>query len=203
MDKNYDFTEEEPKIQKYWEDKEVFKFNPISKKSIYSIDTPPPTVSGAMHIGHAFSYAQQDFIVRYKRMKGFNVFYPFGTDNNGLATERLVEKMNKVKSKKMEREAFRKLCIKTLSKLIPEYIEDWKRIGTSCDFELCYSTIDDHAIRISQKSFLNLYKERREYRKEAPTMWCPQCQTAIAQVELEDRELKSQFNDIYFYIQSS
>ena len=198
MDKNYDFQEEEPKIQKYWEDKEVFKFNPISKKPIYSIDTPPPTVSGAMHIGHAFSYAQQDFIVRYKRMKGFNVFYPFGTDNNGLATERLVEKMNKVKSKKMEREAFRKLCIKTLSKLIPEYIEDWKRIGTSCDFDLCYSTIDDHAIRISQKSFLNLYKEGREYRKEAPTMWCPQCQTAIAQVELEDRELKSQFNDIIF-----
>jgi valyl-tRNA synthetase len=198
MDKNYDFQEEEPKIQKYWEDKEVFKFNPISKKPIYSIDTPPPTVSGAMHIGHAFSYAQQDFIVRYKRMKGFNVFYPFGTDNNGLATERLVEKMNKVKSKKMEREAFRKLCIKTLSKLIPEYIEDWKRIGTSCDFDLCYSTIDDHAIKISQRSFLNLYKEGREYRKEAPTMWCPQCQTAIAQVELEDRELKSQFNDIIF-----
>lgn len=198
MDKNYDFQEEEPKLQTFWEDKEVFKFNPISKKPIYSIDTPPPTVSGAMHIGHAFSYAQQDFIVRYKRMKGFNVFYPFGTDNNGLATERLVEKMNKVKSKKMEREDFRKLCIKTLSKLIPEYIQDWKRIGTSCDFDLCYSTIDDHAIKISQRSFLNLYKEGREYRKEAPTMWCPQCQTAIAQVELEDRELKSQFNDIIF-----
>jgi len=82
----------EKKWLDYWEKHEIYKFNPKSKKKIYSVDTPPPTVSGEMHIGHACSYSQQDFIIRYKRMAGFNVFYPFGTDDNGLPTERLVEK---------------------------------------------------------------------------------------------------------------
>ncbi len=195
---NYDFTVEEPNLQQFWEMNGVFKFDENSKKPVYSVDTPPPTVSGEMHMGHAFSYAQQDFVIRYKRMKGFNVFYPFGTDNNGLATERLVEKMNKVKSKKMEREDFRKLCMKTVEGLKLKYIQDWKNIGISCDFDIYYSTIDDHSIKISQRSFLDLYKKGREYRKEAPTMWCPLCQTAIAQVELEDKELASNFNDIIF-----
>ncbi len=198
MQDKYDFKSDEPRIQAFWKDKNIFKFNPTSKKPIYSVDTPPPTVSGEMHMGHAFSYAQQDFVIRYKRMKGFNVFYPFGTDDNGLPTEKLVEKMNKVKSKRMKRQDFIKLCLKTIDKLRPQYIEDWKKIGISCDFDIFYSTIDEHSRRISQKSFIDLYKAGREYRKEAPTMWCPQCQTAIAQVELEDKELESQFNDIIF-----
>ena len=80
------FKETEEKIRKFWESEKIYKFDLKSKKNIYSIDTPPPTVSGKMHMGHAFSYSQQDFIARYKRMRGFRVFYPFGTDDNGLAT---------------------------------------------------------------------------------------------------------------------
>ena len=98
--KDYDFKEAEPRIQKFWEKHEIYKFDTSknsSKKKIFSVDTPPPTVSGKMHIGHAFQYSQMDFVARFHRMINENVFYPFGTDDNGLPTERLVEKMNNVK----------------------------------------------------------------------------------------------------------
>jgi valyl-tRNA synthetase len=95
----YDPKVSEIKWQKYWEKEQIYKFEKNNtEKRLFVIDTPPPTVSGEMHLGHAFSYSQQDFVARYHRMKGKNVFYPFGTDDNGLATERLVEKINKVKS---------------------------------------------------------------------------------------------------------
>ena len=109
----YDAKEVEAKILRYWEKEKVYKFDASKKGKVYSIDTPPPTVSGKMHIGHAFSYSQQDFIARFRRMNG-NVFYPFGTDDNGLPTEKLVEKINNVKSKEMSRSDFIKLCLKTL-----------------------------------------------------------------------------------------
>src|SRR3972149_8264167 len=108
-----DFKAIGQKWLKYWSSKEIYKFDTKSKKPLYSIDTPPPTVSGKMHVGHSFSYTQQDFFARYHRMLGKNVFYPFGTDDNGLATERLIEKLKKVKSTKMSREDFIKLCLKT------------------------------------------------------------------------------------------
>ncbi len=188
----------EKKIQKFWEKEKIYKFNPHSKKPIYSIDTPPPTVSGRMHLGHAFSYAQEDFIARYRRMKGEEVFYPFGTDDNGLATERLIEKLKKVKSQEMKRKDFIKLCLETLEEIKPEFIKDWKNLGMSCDFSLFYSTIDHRCQKISQQSFLELYKKNRVYQKEAPTIWCPLCQTAIAQAELKDKEFKSYFSDLIF-----
>jgi len=90
LPKKYDFSATEDKIRKFWEEKQIYKFDKKSKNPIFAIDTPPPTVSGDMHIGHASSYSQMDFIARYKRMRGFNLFYPFGTDDNGLATDRLV-----------------------------------------------------------------------------------------------------------------
>ena len=93
LPKHYNPKEKEKEIQKFWEKEKIFQFSPNSKSQIYSIDTPPPTVSGKMHVGHAASYSQQDMIVRYKRMKGFNIFYPFGTDDNGLPTERLIERL--------------------------------------------------------------------------------------------------------------
>ena len=92
MKNQIDFKAIEEKWKKYWEKEKVYKFDSKSKKKIYSIDTPPPYISGNMHIGHAFSYSQQDFIIRFMRMKGLNVFYPFGTDDNGLPTERFIEK---------------------------------------------------------------------------------------------------------------
>ncbi|MFH2019976.1 MAG: valine--tRNA ligase [archaeon] len=197
----YDPHISEKKWQKHWEDKQVFKFDVSdTERELFVIDTPPPTVSGNMHLGHSFSYSQNDFIARYQRMRGKNVFYPYGTDDNGLATERLVEKINNVRSVKMKRSEFIKLCLDTLEKIRPAFVQDWKNIGMSCDFSLFYSTINDHCRKISQKSFIDLYEKGREYRKESPSIWCPECQTAIAQVELEDKELESTFNDIVFKI---
>ncbi|MEM5871774.1 MAG: class I tRNA ligase family protein, partial [Candidatus Aenigmatarchaeota archaeon] len=193
LQKNYDFRICEEKWQKWWEKEGVFKFNPQTEKQIFSIDTPPPTVSGKMHLGHAFSYSQQDFIARYKRMRGFEVFYPFGTDDNGLATIRLVEKEKGIKGMEMERKEFVKIVLDMLKELRPKYIKDWKRIGMSCDWSIYYTTIDEHCQRISQKSFIDLYKMGRIYRKRTPFLWCTECQTSIAQVELKDREKESRF----------
>ena len=201
LSKKYDSNEAEPRWQKFWEDKGVYLFDPDSDAEVYSIDTPPPTVSGKMHLGHAFSYSQQDFLVRYKRMRGFNIFYPFGTDDNGIPTERLVEKEKGIIGRDMERADFVKLCLDTLEKeLRPKYIADWKRIGMSCDWNIFYTTINEHCQRISQRSFIELYEMGREYRKDAPTMWCPECQTGISQVECEDKDFDSTFNDIVFKV---
>ena len=155
----YNVSETEKKILQFWEKEKIFEFNEKREKrgKIFSIDTPPPTVSGKMHIGHAFSYAQQDFIARFQRMKS-NVFYPFGTDDNGLPTERLVEKLKQVKSKEISRADFIKLCLTTLKEITPDFIQDWKNLGISCDFDLSYSTIDDNSRKISQSSVIDLYK---------------------------------------------
>jgi len=200
LSNNYNVKEAEKKWQKYWEKEGVYKFDKKSKKKIYSIDTPPPTVSGRMHIGHSFSYSQQDFIARYKRMNNHNVFYPFGTDDNGLPTERLVEKTKNVKAKNMPREQFIKLCTEFLKTELPAFTQDWKNLGISCDWDIIYSTIDDHSRKVAQWSFLDLYKKGRLYRKDAPAMWCPECKTGVAQVEVQDKEIDSTFNDIIFKV---
>ena len=151
LPKHYDAKETEAKIQEFWEKNNIYKFDPKSKAKIYSIDTPPPTVSGKMHLGHAFGNSQQDFIARYKRMQGFNVLQPFGTDDNGLPTERLIEKIKNVKATEMPRQDFIKLCLKTLkNELRPSYLQDWKRLGISCDWDISYTTIDEHSQKISQ-----------------------------------------------------
>ena len=190
------FHEIEKKWKDYWEKEKIYKFNGNTNNT-YSIDTPPPTVSGEMHIGHAFSYSQQDFIARYRRMKG-NLFYPFGTDDNGLPTERLVEKLNKVKSKEMSRKDFIELCLKTLKKITPDFVEGWKKLGISADYELCYSTINKNSQKLSQKSFIELLKANQIYKKEFPTLWCVECRTSIAQAELEDKNQQSLFSTIKF-----
>ena len=203
-----DIQGSEKKILDYWEKEKVYRFdakknrpgvaNLKKKGKIYSIDTPPPTVSGDMHVGHAFSYSQQDFIARFWRMQGYNVFYPFGTDDNGLPTERLVEKLNNVKSRDMPRTEFINLCQWTLRKITPDFVQQWKNLGISADYELFYSTIDKNSRKISQKSFIDLYKKGLIYKKDFPTIWCVECQTAIAQAELEDKEQASRFLTIKF-----
>jgi len=199
--KGYDFTEVEPRIQKFWEDEKIFAFDK-SKKFSYTIDTPPPTVSGAMHIGHSFSYSQQDFIARFRRMNG-GVFYPFGTDDNGLPTEKLVEKIAKVSSRKMSREEFIKLCLKTIKKVLPEFIEDWKRLGISADYSNIYSTIDADSRKASQKNFIGLLEKGHIYQDSFPAIWCPSCQTGVAQADLEDKDFKSKFLTLKFVIEET
>ncbi|MEK6840571.1 MAG: class I tRNA ligase family protein, partial [Nanoarchaeota archaeon] len=119
----YDAKKNEKEILEFWEKEKVYRFSQEKKGKFYSIDTPPPTLSGDMHAGHAFSYSQQDFIARFMRMqlsgKG-QVFYPFGTDDNGLPTERLVEKLNNTKSKEVSRTDFIDLCLRTLKEIRPK-----------------------------------------------------------------------------------
>ena len=185
----YDSKISEAKWQKFWEQEGVYVFDESDLKTeVYSIDTPPPTVSGKMHLGHACSYTQQDFIARYKRMKGFNVFYPFGTDDNGLATEKLVQKEKKVNLRKLPRSEAIRICLEYLDEARHAFIGDWKNIGMSCDFKKLYSTIDDHSRCISQRSFLQLAKKSLVERRRGPVLWDPQFQTAIAQAELEDKK---------------
>ncbi len=188
----------EKKWREYWEKENIFKFNAKSGKKIFSIDTPPPTVSGEMHIGHAFSYSQEDFIARYKRMKGFEIFYPFGTDDNGLPTERLIEKLKNVRSKNMTRTEFIELCLKTLKEITPAFVQDWKDLGVSCDYGIYYSTIDEKSRKISQESFVELYNKGLVYREKFPTIFCPECQTPIAQAELEDKSQETKFTTLKF-----
>jgi valyl-tRNA synthetase len=202
MGKRYDPQEAEPRIQAFWKDNDTYSFNESEDKEIFSIDTPPPTLSGQMHLGHSFSYAQGDFIARYKRMQGFNVFYPFGTDDNGLPTERLVEKKEKISSNYMERDEFVKIVNKSVEEELDGFTADWKRLAISADFENAYSTIDPHSIKTSQKSFLDLHKKGLVQRKADPVSWCPKCQTAIAQAEFENIEKSSKMNTILFNTES-
>ncbi len=197
MENEYNSKEIEKKIKEFWEKEKIFKFDIKKSGKVYSIDTPPPYISGNMHIGHAYSYSQQDFIARFHRMNE-NVFYPFGTDDNGLPTERYVEKKNNIKSKSMTRSKFIELCLKTLNEMTPIFIKDWVDLGISCDYNYNYSTIDKKTQKISQKSFIDLYKQEDIYRKEFPTLWCPECQTSVAQAELEDKELGSLFSTLKF-----
>jgi valyl-tRNA synthetase len=196
--KKYDPKVTEPKLQKFWEDKAIYKFNKKSKKPFFTIDMPPPTVSGKMHVGHAFSYAQEDFFARYKRMRGFEVFLPFGTDDNGLATEKLIAKIKKVRAKDMSRKEYFKLCLDTIAEIRPDFVSDWKRLGFSSDYTLAYSTINEHCQRTSQKAFLELIEKGEAYRKESPVIWDTKFQTALAQAELESKDVASTFNDIVF-----
>ncbi|MDD4661704.1 MAG: valine--tRNA ligase [Candidatus Pacebacteria bacterium] len=188
----------EKKWQKYWEENNIYKYDETSQEEIYSVDTPPPTMSGKMHIGHASSYTHEDVVVRYERMKGKNIIFPFGTDDNGLPTEKFIEKEKNVSSQKMERTAFIDLCNKTLDELRPQFIQNWKDIGISADFNLKYSTIDKESQKVSQKYFLDLLKKGLAYKKESPILWCPLCGTAVAQAELEDKNIPSVFYSINF-----
>src|SRR3989338_3039164 len=194
LPERYNPQEAEERWLREWDREKTYSFDPGSKAEIFSIDTPPPTFSGKMHLGHSFSYSQEDFIARYQRMKGKSVFYPFGTDDNGLPTEKLVEKLKKVRGKDMKRKDFVALCLETINEMRNDFVYDWKRIGISADFNVFYSTIDSHSQRISQRSFIELHKMGRIYRKYAPIIFCPQCQTAIAQVEMEDQKKKSTLN---------
>ncbi|MGM5488909.1 MAG: class I tRNA ligase family protein, partial [Nanobdellota archaeon] len=198
MEKSYDAAKVESRLTEEWQEQGTYAFNPDEETEIYSIDTPPPTISGTMHLGHAFSYTQMDFIARYNRMKGKVIFYPFGTDDNGIATEIFVEKLKKVKAANMDRKEFTQVCLDALEEIRPKMIQDWKDMGLSCDFSLFYSTRGDHCQRISQRSFIDLYRKGRQYRKDAPVLWCPHCSTAISQVECEDKDQPSTFNDIVF-----
>lgn len=203
LPKKYNATESENKWQNYWKDHGIYKFDKDSQKEKFSIDTPPPTVNGKIHIGHIFSYSQAEMMARYKRMKGYSIFYPFGFDDNGLPTERLVEKKYKVKAHQLTREKFTELCLKETESLEKQFKELFLSAGFSCNWEYEYSTISHKAQLTSQKSFIEMCKDGKAYFKKAPALWCTECQTAIAQAELETKLLPSTFNYLKFYLENS
>ncbi len=202
LSKKYDFQKREKHWQKYWEDEQIYKFNEKSAKPLYAVDTPPPYVSAAhLHSGHIMSYSQAEFVVRFKRMQGFNVYYPMGFDDNGLPTERYVEKKYDVDKSKISRSEFIKLCLKETKIGGQNYRDLWTSLGISVDWNKVYSTIDETCQRVSQWSFIDLYNKGKVYRKEEPTLWCPFCQTALAQADLEDEEINTKLNYINFQIE--
>ncbi len=197
MDTKYDSQIHEKATQQLWHDEQTYTAANNPGK-LYSVDTPPPTVSGSLHIGHIFSYTQTDIIARYKRMSGFSVFYPFGFDDNGLPTERFVEKKREITAHSMSRSDFIKICLEETESVEEQFKDLWQRMGLSVDWKASYSTISPEVRKISQESFLRLLSSGYAYRKNEPALYCTTCRTSVAQAELEDKEEASFFNDIVF-----
>src|SRR6202050_3558679 len=203
-----------------WEADQVYAFDRTRPRAeVFSIDTPPPTVSGSLHVGHAFSYTHTDIVARYRRMTGRSVFYPIGWDDNGLPTERRVQNVYGVRGdaslpydpsftppeKPGEAEGagsgrnFIELCERLTALDERAFEEMWRRIGLSVDWSLLYTTISDSSRRVSQRAFLRNLSRGEAYRAEAPTLWDVTFQTAVAQAELEDREYAGAFYRISFH----
>ena len=197
LDKKYDALEKEKKWLDYWQKNKIYEYK-RDEREVYSIDTPPPTVNGKIHIGHIFSYSQTEMMARYKRIRGYNVFYPFGFDDNGLPSERLVEKEQGKRASEIGREEFSKLCYQTTDKYEAEFQELFSKLGVSTDWDIYYKTVSPKTIKISQLSFLDLINKGHCYHKESPALWCNECLTSIAQAELETKSIKTTFNYINF-----
>jgi valyl-tRNA synthetase len=211
----------EPKWVEQWEAAGTYRFDRSRQRSeIYAIDTPPPTVSGSLHIGHCFSYTHTDLIARYQRMRGREVFYPMGFDDNGLPTERRVQNYfgvrcdpslpydpdfeppgveGKVKEQaSISRQNFVELCHRLTLEDEKAYEDLWRRLGLSVDWTLVYATIDDRSRRIAQRAFLRNLARGEAYSAEAPTLWDVDFRTAVAQAELEDKEMPGAYHRIMF-----
>lgn len=197
LPKRYNTAKIERKWMQYWQDEKIYRFQP-DQSNVYSIDTPPPTVSGDLHLGHCYSYSQTDFYARFQRMNGKSVFYPMGWDDNGLPTERLIEKSFGITLTSSDSEAFLHAIAQTSRELEQNYEQLWRRLGLSIDWNYTYTTISPTSRKIAQLSFLNLFKKERVYRSFAPTVWCPFCKTAIAHAELEDKPRKTEMITIKF-----
>ncbi|MCC8369688.1 MAG: valine--tRNA ligase [Rickettsia endosymbiont of Oxypoda opaca] len=197
--KNYNFSENEKKLQEFWQEKQIYAYDEnIAKEETFIVDTPPPTVSGQLHIGHVYSYTQTDFIVRFQRMTGKNIFYPMGFDDNGLPTERLVEKQKKIKASHMDRQEFIEICKEVVKSEEEKFRNLFNQIALSVDWNLEYQTISPLSRKISQMSFLDLVQKGEVYRNNQPILWDPVDGTALAQADIEDIEKTSQMNYINF-----
>ena len=189
ISKFFDYKIREKQIADSWKSNNFYKFK--NQEPSFKIDTPPPTVSGVLHMGHVFSYVQADIIARYKRMMGFDVFYPIGFDDNGLPTERLVEKQTGKKvGKNASKEEFIAECFSVVNQAEVEFEDLFSRIGLSVDFSLKYQTISPKTAEISQNSFIDLWNKGLIYQKLAPVYWDTTDKTALAQADIEDKEIE-------------
>ncbi len=228
LPKHFESSAVEQQLGARWEDTGLYHYDPARpREETFVVDTPPPTVSGSLHIGHVFSYTHTDIIARHRRMQGLNIFYPMGWDDNGLPTERRVQnhyhvrcdpslpyeegvelepasaKVRKKSPRMLSRPNFIEAC-ETLTKQDEvAYLALWRRLGLSVDWRQEYSTVGAHCRKVAQLSFLDLFEKGHLYSSDAPTLWDVDFQTAVAQAELEDRELPSSFNDVAFGVEGS
>src|SRR5436190_5629714 len=200
----------EAKWTSQWEASAVYRFDRARpREEVFAIDTPPPTVSGSLHVGHVFSYTHTDAIARFHRMRGKAVFYPMGWDDNGLPTERRVQNYYGVRCDPslpydpdfepppeppkdpvpVPRRNFVELCLRLTAEDEKAFEELWRRLGLSVDWALTYTTIGERAQRASQRAFLHHLENDLAYSVEAPTLWDVDFRTAVAQAELEDRAI--------------
>ena len=195
----YDHRAVEAAVRELWEAHDIYRYDRDGDGPVFSVDTPPPYVSAAhLHVGHAMSYSQPDFIVRYRRMRGERVFYPIGFDDNGLPTERYVEQAHGVRAVDMTRAEFTALCLAETRRVAERYEDLWRRLGLSVDWSLRYSTIDARCQRTAQTSFVTLHEAGYLRRAEDPILWCPEDRTSLAQADVEDLERTSRLHTIRF-----
>ena len=194
MQTRYNPKEVEPKIQKLWQENNLFKFERISNKPSFCIDTPPPFTSGIPHMGHVLWWTWNDVIARYKRMRGFNVLLPIGWDCHGLPTELRVEEEYKIKNTFKER--FLKLCKDWTKDNIEKMKFKMIEMGVSADWDFEYSTDSEEYLAFVQKTLLNLYFKKLLKRVEHPVMWCTKCETTLAKAEVGYKEKEGVLYDI-------
>ena len=198
LSNQYRFSASEPSLARFWNAQETYTFHADGSGPTFTIDTPPPTVSGELHIGSVFSYTQADIIARFHRMRGERVFYPMGFDDNGLPTERYVEKAIQRKATEMPIADFIAHCLSLIEQTEDRFESLFKRLGLSVDWHHRYSTLSPEAQRTAQWSFIQLYTQGHAYAQLAPTLWCPECRTAIAQAEVEDSTQPTLFSTLAF-----
>ena len=196
----YDCASIEKRWQTMWREEAIYRFDPKSDKEVYSIDNPPRYTSGSLHLGHATGYSLIDFAARYRRMKGYNVFFPLCFDVNGTPIEVKVEKKYKITKLDTPRKEYRKLCSEYANGFIDEMTHHYEMLGESMDPSIYYQTDAPYYRRTTQIAFSKLFKQGMVYKANFPVNWCPGCMTALADAEVEYKENVNKLNYIKFMI---